>query len=127
MLAFLMRFNSALLIFPIAFYILINRNSLKDINDMLIGIFISILIIIPVFIFFQVQSGNFLYPFLASFGVTGSSFSPNNYTYNPNLDYFIEGIPSFIGEEIYKIFKVILVILSGIAIYGFIKTIIAED
>ena len=126
MLAFLMRFNSALIIFPIAFYILINRDSLKDINDMLIGIFISLLIIIPVFIFFQMYTGNFLYPFLASFGATGSSFSPTNYSYNSNLDYYIEGIPSYIGEEIYNIFKVILVILSGIAIYSSIKTLIAE-
>ncbi len=126
MLAFLMRFNSALLIIPIVFYILINRDSLKDIKDMLIGIFISFLIIIPFFIFFQLHSDNFLYPFLTSFGATGSSFSPNNYAYNSNLDYFIKGIPSYIGEEIYNIFKVIIVILSMIVIYSSIKTVIAN-
>lgn len=121
MLAFLTRFSSAFLIFPIAFYLLINRDFI-DIKNIIMGILGSFLLILPVFIFFQVELGNFLYPFLESFSATGSPFSPLNYSYNNNINYFIEEMPLFIGEIIYNIFKIILIILSGIVIYSFIKT-----
>ncbi len=121
MLAFLTRFTSALMILPIAFYLLINiDSSLKNKKEILIGILASFLLIIPVFIFFQVQTGNFLYPFLSSFGTSEAPAHALDSSYNANLGYYIEGIPLFIGENIYGLFKIILIIVSGIAIYNFI-------
>ncbi len=121
MLAFLTRFTSALTILPIAFYLLINKDSLKNVKEILIGILISFLIIIPFFIFFQMQTGNFLYPFLSSFGASNGPVSTSDYSYNANYDYYIDGMPLFIGEKIYEILKFILIIVSGIIVFVFAK------
>ena len=69
MLAFLTRYNSALLIFPILLYLLIERKRIFEINthnlqNMFIGILISFLLLIPVFLFFYHTFGNVIYPFL---------------------------------------------------------------
>ncbi|MEN6292394.1 MAG: glycosyltransferase family 39 protein, partial [Methanobacterium sp.] len=50
MLAFLTRYNNALIIFPIFLYILINRHEIKNIKHLFAGILSSLLFIIPVFI-----------------------------------------------------------------------------
>ena len=63
MFAFLTRYNSALLIFPIFLYIFINKDKI-NFKNMIMGIIASILIIIPVFIFFYEKFGNMLYPFI---------------------------------------------------------------
>ena len=97
--AFLARYNNALLIFPILLYLLINKDKL-NLKNILIGIAASILIIIPVLLFFYEKFGNVLYTFLnfssTSTISTGSAISA---IYNPNIFYFVEGFPSFTGPQ----------------------------
>ncbi|MFZ0442661.1 MAG: glycosyltransferase family 39 protein, partial [Methanobacterium sp.] len=63
MLAFLTRYNSALLIFPILGYLLMNRDKV-NLKNIIIGIIAAILSIIPVLIFFYERFGNIIYPFI---------------------------------------------------------------
>ena len=71
MFAFLARYNSALLIFPIALYILMNKDKV-NFKDIFIGMFGAFLIV-PVFVFFNEKFGNIIYPFMYFFGATSSS------------------------------------------------------
>ena len=61
--AFLARYNNALLIFPILLYLLINKDKI-NLKNILIGIIASILVIIPVLLFFYEKFGNVLYTLL---------------------------------------------------------------
>ena len=119
MLAFLARYNSALIIFPIALYILINKDK-TNFKNIFIGMFCALLAIVPVFIFFYEQFGNMIYPFMSFFGATSSSvpLSPENASYNSNLLYFIDKFPAFIGFDGVLI---ILIIAAGILIYNFLR------
>ena len=76
MFAFLTRYNSALLIFPIFLYILINKDKI-NFKNILIGITASILIILPVLIFFYEKFGNIIYPFI-NFVSTSTAVSSIN-------------------------------------------------
>ena len=117
MMAFLTRYNIALLIFPVLLYLLINREQIKDWKSILIGIFSSFLVIIPVFIFIYQKLGNILYPFVSTFGNTASSsFLPEYYPYDPNLLYFIERFPIYTGFEGMLI---LLIILAGLILVIF--------
>ena len=119
MMAFLARYNTALIIFPITLYILINKNKIRNFNNILIGILGSILVVVPVFIFFYEQFGNIIYPFIATFGTTITSSSPSlEYYYNPNLLYFIDRFPIHVGFEGILI---LFIILAGFFIYFLIE------
>jgi 4-amino-4-deoxy-L-arabinose transferase-like glycosyltransferase len=118
MLAFLTRYNSALIIFPILLYILINKTEIKNIKNIFIGISASVLLLIPVFIFFYEKSGNLLYSFTSSFGMTSNTSLSGNVAYDPNLFFFIDRFPSFIGFE--GIF-IILIIVGGFLLYAILK------
>ncbi len=118
MLAFLTRYNSALIIFPIFLYIFINRNRINDIRHIFTGIIASSLFLIPVFIFFFERFGSLLYPFMNFLGSTSNPSLPENAAYNSNIFFFIDKLPLFIGlEGIVTIF----IILIGILVYGFLK------
>lgn len=119
MMAFLTRYNIALLIFPVLLYLLINKEVIKDWKSILIGILGSFLIILPVFIFFYHKFGNILYPFVSTFGNTASSSNlPEYYPYDPNFYYFIERFPMYTGFEGMLI---LLIIFAGLmlAIFKF--------
>lgn len=118
MLAFLTRYNCALIIFPIFLYILLNSDKIKRTNDVLIGILASLTLLIPVFIFFNYKFNNMFHPFMDFFGTTSKVIPAGTAEYNPNLLFFIERFPSFIGFEGILI---ILIIVVGFMIYGFIK------
>ncbi|MGP8023394.1 MAG: glycosyltransferase family 39 protein, partial [Methanobacterium sp.] len=119
MMAFLARYNTALIIFPITLYILINKNKIRNFNNILIGILGSILVVVPVFIFFYEKFGNIIYPFIATFGTTIISSSPSlEYYYNPNLLYFIDRFPIHVGFEGILI---LFIILAGFFIYFLIE------
>ena len=57
-----------------------------------------IIVIVPVLILFYQKFGNFLYPFL-NFGATSEAVSvgPESASYNPNIFYFIQNFPTYIG------------------------------
>ena len=97
--AFLARYNNALLIFPILLYLLINKDKI-NLKNILIGIIASILVIIPVLLFFYEKFGNVLYTLL-NFSST-STISTGSYVsaiYNPNILFFVERFPSFTGPQ----------------------------
>ena len=101
-LAFLTRFPAAVIIFPMFLYILINREDIKNLKDILIGILISLLIIIPVFIFFYTTLGNPFLPFLGTYSSTAGADSGANtaFAYNSNPFYYVtNSIYSFINMD----------------------------
>lgn len=118
MLAFLTRYNNALLIFPIFLYILINRHKIKNIKHLFTGMLASFLFIIPVFIFFLEKFGNMFYPFMSTFGTTSTPRLAGNAAYDANPFFFIDKFPSFMGLEG---FIALFIILAGIFVYGFLK------
>ncbi|MBI5681014.1 MAG: glycosyltransferase family 39 protein [Methanobacterium sp.] len=107
MLAFLTRYPSALLIFPAALYIFINIRTVEK-RDAIIGIGVSLLLLIPVFIFFYKVFGNPLYSFLSFFGLTSTTISAENFSYDPNLLYFVEKTPAYIGAQSIAIISIIM-------------------
>ena len=116
MFAFLTRYNSGLLIFPIFLYILINRDKI-NFKDIFLGITASILIIIPVLIFFYEKFGNIIYPFTnfvsTSAGVSGTIES--NIAYHPSIFFFIQGFPGFIGVQ-----GIIIMLIIGIGVLSYL-------
>ena len=117
MVAFLTRYAIAFAIFPMLLYIIINKRLLKDFKDILIGIFLSFLIFIPVLLFFYSTFGNPLYPFFSFYGATATSspISPENFSYNSDLFYFLFRMPIYIGIESTAVFTVMLL---GIMVLG---------
>ena len=99
MFAFLTRYNSALIIFPIFLYILINKDKVKF-KNILIGIIASLFIIIPLLIFYFERFGNIIYPFI-TFESNSSivSVSPELVAYIPNVFFFLENLPAYVGFQ----------------------------
>jgi 4-amino-4-deoxy-L-arabinose transferase-like glycosyltransferase len=110
MLAFLTRYNNALLIFPIFLYILINKDRI-NFKQLFTGIVASFLIIVPVLIFFFQKYGNIIYPFI-NFGTSSTALtsSSESFAYNPNIFFFIQNFPGLVGPQ--GIF-IILIVLFG--------------
>lgn len=143
MLAFLTRYPTALIIFPMIFYILINREEVNY-KNLILGVLLSILVLVPVLIFFFEKFGNPIYPFVAFFGFTQTSIlpeflyqvphqynsnipvyvmgesvnSPENPFYRNDLFYFLKLFPFYIGNSSFSMF---IITLMGIFIYGIIK------
>ena len=99
MFAFLTRYNNGLLIFPVFLYILINSDKI-NFKNLIIGIIASFLVLLPVLIFFYEKFGNIIYP-LMSFGSTSTavSISTETASYNPNIFYFLQMLPVYIGLQ----------------------------
>jgi len=108
MIAFLTRYNSGLLIFPIFLYILMNRDKI-NIKNFFIGIIASFIVILPVLILFYEKFGNILYPFInfesSSAGVSVSTISAS---YNPNIFYFVQMFPVYVGVQTFIIILVMI-------------------
>lgn len=98
MLAFLTRYNYALMIFPFILYILINRDTI-DYKNLLGGILGAALVIVPVFVYFYEKFGSMLYPFLnfASSSNMGAAGAVINDYYNPNMYFFLQKLPALVG------------------------------
>lgn len=110
MIAFLTRYNSGLLIFPIFLYILMNKDKI-NIKNFFTGIIASFIVILPVFIFFYEKFGNILYPFINfESSSTGTAVSTISASYNPNIFYFAQMIPAYIGIQTFNIFLVIVLV-----------------
>jgi 4-amino-4-deoxy-L-arabinose transferase-like glycosyltransferase len=89
LLAFLTRFNAAIIIFPMFLYILINKPWIKDYEDIIGGILLSSLLMIPVFVFFLKTLGNPVLPFLQFYSGAVSSGSSQVFAYNPQPFYYV--------------------------------------
>ena len=118
MLAFLTRYNSGLLIFPIFLYILINRAKV-DLKNFVLGIVASLIVIVPVFIFFYEKFDSIIYPFV-NFSATSTSVSTatTSASYNPNVFFFIEQFPTYVGTQGIIIMMTVVV---GIVLYLLLK------
>jgi hypothetical protein len=114
MIAFLTRFSTALVIFPIFLYILMNKNEIKSFKDILIGILISILIITPFTVFFYMDFGNPLNIFLDFFQTSSASLSDSavasmGFFYNTDFFYYAKLIPEWTWPEGLYIFIIIII------------------
>ena len=118
MFAFLARYNSSLIIFPMFLYILINKLETRDLKNLVGGILLSLLALIPVFIFFYQNFGNPLYPFMSFFGTSSGVSSAQNASYNSDIFYFIEKLSPLVGVSGTLI---ILITAFGTFIYELFK------
>jgi 4-amino-4-deoxy-L-arabinose transferase-like glycosyltransferase len=99
-LAFLTRFSAAIIIFPMFLYLLINREQIKDFKHIVIGIILSVILLIPVFLFFYKTLGNPFLPFLEMFGGTISRNFAERFAFNSDpFYYFTNSIYSFINMD----------------------------
>ena len=118
MFAFLTRYNSGLLIFPIFLYILMNRTKIEY-KNFILGIVASIMVIIPVFIFFFEKFGNIIYPFINfSSTSTTASVASGSASYNPNVFFFVDKFPAFVGTQGIII---MMIVVLGVVLYLFIR------
>jgi len=119
MFAFLTRYNSALIIFPILLYILINKDKV-NFKNIIIGITASFLIIIPLLIFNYERFGNIIYPFI-NFESNSAivSVSPELVSYIPNIFFFLENFPGYVGFQgsIILLIVVIFVVLYVLLLF----------
>lgn len=93
MMAFLTRFSSALMFFPVFLYILINKDEIKTKKEVLIGILLSILLVIPFFLFSLVTWGNPLYilfDFFRTSSVSVQHASTMTLSFNTDLLYYVK-------------------------------------
>ncbi len=91
-LSILTRLPAAIILFPMIFYILINREKLKNFRTIFIGIFVSFLIMIPVFIFFYETLGNPFALFLQNLRATTTTTTTTSvarFAYDPNPFFYI--------------------------------------
>lgn len=96
--AFLARYTSVFLIFPIFLYLLINDNLLKNLKKVIIGILASIAIFIPFMAYFYTKLGN-LNPLinLVTSTIMGAGGAVNDLGYNPDKLYFLYNLLNYIN------------------------------
>lgn len=120
MMAFLTRFTAGFLLFPIMLYILIGGNYLRNLKEMILGLVLSILIMIPYLGFMYQRAGD---PFITLTSLLSiqsesqsghSAFSSDPLYYLKTLDLFISS-PGSLHDWIYYLFIMILVL--GVIIY----------
>ena len=98
MLAFLTKYDMALLIFPMFVCILIGWNKIKKPKDIIWGMGLGVLVLVPVLVFFYVKLGNPLYPFMSFFTTSGGSSTSAHFAYNPDPLYFVKNSPYYLGN-----------------------------
>jgi len=97
-LAFFTRYTSGFIIILMLFYILINKDYLKNLKKILIGIGISIGVSILFLVFFYRISGN-PFPFLGQVTSTATgTVTTANPGYNLDLLYYLKYIPNYISS-----------------------------
>jgi 4-amino-4-deoxy-L-arabinose transferase-like glycosyltransferase len=88
-LAFLTRFSAALFIFPILFYLLVNRNKIK-IFEFIIGIILSFIIIIPYLIFITFALGDPTNVFLNFYNNSASISGLSGFAHNMDPTFYFK-------------------------------------
>lgn len=113
MLAFLTKYNMALIIFPMFFFILVNWQKIKK-QNLIIGILISLVIITPILIYYNFKYGNPLFPFLDFYSTSTGLRSEFHFDYNTDLLFYVKLFPIMLGNGVYLI---ILTLLGGLLLY----------
>lgn len=98
MLAVLTKYSMALLIFPMFAYIWISRAKIKNYKDVILGMFLGVLVLVPVLLFFNARLGDPIYPFTIFFKTSGGLMTTEHFAYNPDSLYFIKYLPHYLGE-----------------------------
>lgn len=117
-LAFLTRFSAAIFLFPIFFYLIVNKNTFQ-IKKALCGIIVSILIMVPVLLFFNEVLGNPARVFLnfysgsvATVVVSGFANSMDSTFYIKNSLYGMINL-NFLNNSSLAVNVIFLVVLVG--------------
>lgn len=117
-LAFLTRYTSGLILFPLLLYLFINYSTFKNLKYIFAGILISFLFLIPILISFYNISGNPFFSFQSFFNGTVNPGAAGNYYYQPDIFYYLNHIFSYIGPAGIAI---IIIVLLGVLIYGYFR------
>lgn len=98
MVAFLARYTSVILVFPIFLYLTINRNFLKNFKKIIVGALASFALFVPFLAYFYTKLGN-LNPLisLVTSTIMGSGGAVNDLGYNPDKLYFLYNILNYIN------------------------------
>jgi len=118
--AMLSRYTAAFIIFPMALYILISGKYLKSFKNMLIGILISFLILVPFAIFSYIKMGDPFYSFYWSFQF--NIIAPTeHFGYLPDPFFYLRNIGSYISAKGFFHYWIpyifISIILIGVILY----------
>lgn len=135
MVAFLTRYTSVVLVFPIILYLLMNKDLIQNLKKVGVGLLAGLAILSPFFVYVYNKLGNFN-PFLNIFTSTlmGSGATVNDLGYNPEKLFFLNNILNYIStgpfQEIYgyiqsphrgypSIFSYIIaiIVIIGLGIY----------
>jgi 4-amino-4-deoxy-L-arabinose transferase-like glycosyltransferase len=120
MLAFLTRYPAGFIVFPMLFYLIINRKSLS-IKPMIGGMLFSLLPGIMVILFFHGQFGDLFYPFATFYNTTQKSWATTYVYYRPNPLYFLQNILYYMGPGGITIVLLFIFSLISYAITQFDK------
>lgn len=119
--AFLTRYTAAIILFPMIFYILIEGNFLKNFKNMVLGILVSMIMLIPFLIFYYNKFDNPFFPFTLFSTAAEGSTALESLSYIPNPFYYINNLASYISAPGFLnplIFYTIVIFLSiGLIIY----------
>lgn len=100
-LAFLARYTAGLIIIPILFYLLINLNLIKKMEDLkkiILWISVELAILITVSIYFLMKLGIISSILTLIMGVaTSSSTGVGDVAYNPNIFYYLQNLLNYIS------------------------------
>ncbi|NYB51983.1 MAG: glycosyltransferase family 39 protein [Methanobacteriaceae archaeon] len=106
-LAFLTRYPAGFIIFPIFFYLAVNRHEI-NLKHFLGGVLVSLLPGLLVLLFFYHQFSNPLEPFSSFYATTQKAWPTNYVYYHPDSLYFIKNILSYIGVAGMTIISIIV-------------------
>lgn len=135
MMAFLARYTSVILVFPIFLYLIINHNFLKNFKKIVIGALAGFALFIPFITYFYTKLGN-LNPLINLFTSTimGSGGAVNDLGYNPDKLYFLYNLLNYINigplQGVYRqiqnpsqgfpsilAYILVIIVLIGLGIY----------
>jgi 4-amino-4-deoxy-L-arabinose transferase-like glycosyltransferase len=134
-LAFVARYTSFILIFPILLYLVINEDFLKNIKKLLIGASVGLLLIIPFFAYIYYKLGNFsAITGILSYTLGNMNMVVNDVGYNPDKLFFLKNLLNYIsvgplrgtysqlqspsqGDPSIFAYIISLIVIVGLAIY----------
>lgn len=135
MMAFLVRYTSVILVFPIFLYLIINKDVVKHSKKIIIGILASLALFVPFIAYFYTKLGNInpLINLLTS-TIMGSGGAVNDLGYNPDKLYFLYNLLNYINMgPLYGVYRemqnpsqsypsllaymVLAIVLLGLVIY----------
>jgi 4-amino-4-deoxy-L-arabinose transferase-like glycosyltransferase len=98
MMAVLTKYDMALLMFPMFACILMNWKRIIKHRDIILGMGLGVLVLVPVLVFFYIKLGNPLYPFMSFFTTSGGSGTTIHFAYNQDPLYFVKYSPYYLGN-----------------------------